>query len=63
MKHVPLDVAAAICKVQPGTVRQWVKRGVVTRHTDGYDVYELLHWVDVQRRNQMIRDTRDSVAC
>jgi hypothetical protein len=48
---VPLAVAAIVAEVQPATIRKWVERGIITRHPDGYDLTELLHWIDT------IRDT------
>jgi hypothetical protein len=49
MSRLPLDLAAEICGIQPGTVRRWVFDGRITRHWDGYDLDELL----------TIRDHRD----
>lgn len=52
MTLVPLDVAATICGVKPGTIRRWVHDRHITRHPhDGhgeYDVSELLHWIDTR---------------
>jgi hypothetical protein len=48
--RVDLSQACSIAQVKPGTIRQWVNRGVVVRYPDGYDVYELLLWLD-QTRN------------
>ena len=52
MTLVPLDVAARICGVKPGTIRRWVHDGHIIRHAyDGhgrYDVRELLHWVQAR---------------
>jgi hypothetical protein len=46
---VPLAVAANVAEVQPATIRKWVERGIITRHPDGYDLTELLHWIDTRR--------------
>lgn len=51
MQRVPLDLAAHVAKVDRATIRKWVHRGILTRHTDGYDLSEILHWVDTRNRN------------
>lgn len=43
---VPLGTAAAIAEVQAATIRQWVHRGHISAHPGGYDVLEILHWLD-----------------
>lgn len=48
MARVDLQIAANICGVKPGTIRRWVHDHRVTRHPDGYDVDELLHWIDAR---------------
>jgi hypothetical protein len=55
---VPLAVAASVAEVQPATVRQWVARGIITRYPDGYDLTELLHWIDTRNRNMAELATR-----
>lgn len=48
MARVDLATAASICGVRPGTVRRWVFDKRITRHADGYDVHELLQWIDAR---------------
>lgn len=55
MTRVPLDVAATIAEVQPGTVRVWLTRGLITRHPHGIDLYELMHWLDTTRNMEQAR--------
>jgi hypothetical protein len=55
---VPLAVAANVAEVQPATIRKWVERGIITRHPDGYDLTELLHWIDTRDRNMADLATR-----
>lgn len=52
--RVPLDVAATICGVKPGTIRRWVYDQRIIRHPDGYDVHELLLWVDARNPNALM---------
>jgi len=47
--RVNLSQACSIAEVKPGTIRQWVNRGLVVRYPDGYDVHELLLWLDQTR--------------
>lgn len=58
MTLVPLDVAATICGVKPGTIRRWVHDKRITRHQhDGwgeYDVHELLHWIDARNPDALM---------
>lgn len=51
MTRVPLDVAASVAEVKPATIRKWVERGIIRRFDDGYDLSELLHWIDTRNRN------------
>jgi hypothetical protein len=44
--RLPLDIAAMVAGVKPGTVRRWVHDGHVTRHRDGYDLDELIAYRD-----------------
>jgi hypothetical protein len=44
--HVPLATAASIAQVKPATIRKWVQRGHIGDYPDGYDVKELLLWLD-----------------
>jgi len=60
MTRVPLDIAAAIGEVNKATIRQWVNRGVINRYTDGYEVAEILLWVD-QERSQWAVDMRQGL--
>jgi len=53
--RVPLDIAAAIGEVNKATIRQWVNRGVINRYTDGYEVAEILLWVDQERNSTMLQ--------
>lgn len=46
--HVDLQTAVSICGVKPGTIRKWVFDGRIIRHDDGYDVDELLQWIDTR---------------
>lgn len=48
MAYVDTETAANICGVKPGTIRLWVHRGQILRHPDGFDVDELLHWIDAR---------------
>lgn len=48
MARVSRAVAANICGVRPDTINVWVNRGHVIRHEDGYDVDQLLHWLDAR---------------
>lgn len=52
--HVPLAVAARISGVKPGTIRRWVFDRHVIRYSDGYDVYELLQWVDARDPTKLL---------
>jgi hypothetical protein len=52
--RVPLDTAASICGVQPVTIRRWVFDGRIIRHDDGYDVDELLHWIDARNPDALM---------
>jgi hypothetical protein len=52
--RVPLATAASICGVKPGTIRRWVYDQRVTRHNDGYDVDELLHWIDARNPDALM---------
>lgn len=54
MQRVDLHVAATICGVKPGTIRKWVFDKVIVRYPDGYDVYELLHWVDARSTDALM---------
>lgn len=55
--HVSLEAACAVAEVKPGTIRQWVARGFITRHRDGYDLAEILARID-GRNDAMIRTRR-----
>jgi hypothetical protein len=44
--RVPLSVACRIAGVKPGTIRRWVHDRRINRYDDGYDLTELLHWID-----------------
>jgi hypothetical protein len=55
--RVPLDIAAKIAEVRPGTIRQWVNRGVINRYEDGYETAEILLWID-HERSQMMYEVR-----
>lgn len=35
--------------VKPGTVRQWIARGLVIRHPDGFDPDQIILWLDTIR--------------
>lgn len=52
--RVPLTDAAGICGVKPGTIRRWVHDGRVIRHPDGYDVDELLQWIDARNPDALL---------
>lgn len=52
MSRLPLDLAAEVCGVLPGTLRRWVFDGHVRRHWDGFDFDEIIAY----------RDTRDADA-
>lgn len=47
--------AVAMCVawagVKPGTARQWIARGLLERHDDGFDPDQIIQWIDT------IRDT------
>lgn len=51
--RVDLATAVSICGVKPATLRKWVERGHIGRHDDGYDVYELLHWIDARSTDHL----------
>lgn len=53
MPYVDTATAATICGVKPGTVRLWAHRGHITRHRDGFDVSELLHWIDARSTDHL----------
>lgn len=53
--RVDTNTAASIAQVQPATIRQWVRRQLVTRHIDGIDVDELLTFVDTIRNTGKAR--------
>lgn len=53
-KRVPLTLAASISGVKPGTIRRWVHDGRIIRHDDGYDVDELLHWIDARNPDALL---------
>jgi hypothetical protein len=63
--RVPLDTAAAIAEVKPATVRQWVHRGIIRRYDDGYDVTEILLWLDQHRSpfGLRLRNRRHADSC
>lgn len=54
MMRVDLDVAVSICGVKPATIRRWVRDGRVTRTADGFDVTELLHWIDARNPDALM---------
>ena len=58
MTLVPLDIAATICGVKPGTIRRWVHDKRIIRHRyDGhgeYDVHELLHWIEARNPDALM---------
>lgn len=65
-KRVPLNLAAAICGVKPGTIRRWVHDRRIIRHHDEctdpaactgedyYDVHELLQWIDARNPDALM---------
>lgn len=42
-------IGVAVAGVKPATVRQWITRGHLTRHVDGFDPDELILWVETIR--------------
>lgn len=57
MARIPLDIACKVASVTPATIRQWVHRGCINRYTDGYEIAEILLWID-QERSQWAMDMR-----
>lgn len=53
--HVPVDVAARIAGVTPATIRQWARRGQLTRYPDGFSVAEILTRLDTRKVNMIRR--------
>lgn len=51
--RVPLDAACAVAEVQPATIRQWVARGLISRTADGYDLVEILEWLDTRNASKV----------
>lgn len=54
MKRVPLDIACKIAGVKPGTIRRWVHDDRIKRYDDGYDLTELLHWIDQRTTTSLL---------
>ena len=51
-----VEAAAAVAKVQPGTIRKWLSRGHITKNRRGLiDQAELLAWWE-KRNPRMVRD-------
>ena len=53
MPYVDQELAASICGVKPATLRKWVQRGHICRFAEGYDVSELLHWIDARSTDHL----------
>jgi hypothetical protein len=47
-------IGAFVAQVQPRTVEQWIHRGLITKHPDGYDPDEILTWI-ANRDAEMLR--------
>lgn len=48
MNRLPLDLAAEVAGVLPGTLRRWVFDGHVRRHWDGFDFAEVIAYRDAR---------------
>jgi hypothetical protein len=56
--RVPLEQAASICGVKPGTIRRWVHDSRIVRYPDDgfgeYEVDELLLWIDARNPDALM---------
>jgi ribosomal protein S12 methylthiotransferase accessory factor YcaO len=50
-----VSIAVSAAGVKPATVRQWIARGIITQHPDGYDPDELLQWIETTRNVDQAR--------
>lgn len=48
-----VNLGMLLAGVKAGTVEQWITRGLITKHPDGYDPDEIMLWVENRDREAL----------